>query len=82
MSSNSFIWSGERLRSDALKQGLSPLRCIFPIPGPYLVSEGWEKEGERKKSKARKRIKVKIFNFMMTHLSLRLNIVGFHIPSF
>jgi hypothetical protein len=71
MSSNSFIWSGERLRSDALKQGLSPLRCIFPIPGPYLVSEGWEKEGEMKRNKKRK-TRTRDFNFIMAYPIIKL----------
>jgi hypothetical protein len=62
MSSSSFIWSGERLRSDALKQGGAPLRCI--IPGPCGIPD-CEKDGDAARSKDKQTIDVNNLNFIV-----------------
>jgi hypothetical protein len=64
MRSNSFIWSGERLRSDALKHGGPPLRCI--LPGPCGIPD-CEKDRDPTRRKDRQTIEANSLNFIIGH---------------
>jgi len=65
MRSNSFAWSEERLSSDALQPRFSPLQCLIPIPGPILIPEGCENEGDVARIERKHRLRIYILNFII-----------------
>jgi hypothetical protein len=48
----------------------------MPIPCPNLVPKGLEKEGGMERIKKEKRMRVRIWNFIMIHPSSQSNAIG------